>query len=97
MQGAEFDVVAESVLVIENVFVDQARVDDVAGVGVCSPVFSGRSVGIEHSCADANRFEVLSRHESLRQSVFAESGSGKSPEWRKPAGWLVRIGPAAGG
>src|SRR6185295_5133804 len=97
VQGAEFDVVPEPVLVVKYVLENQARVDDVAGVGVCSAVFSGRSIGVEHGCADANGFKVFSRHESLSQPIFAKSRSGKSPEWSEPTGRLLRIGPAAGG
>lgn len=97
VQGADFNVVPEPVLVIEDMFEDQARVDDVAGVGIRSVALSRRGVGIEDGCADANGFEVLSRHESLRQPIFAESRAGKSAQWRESAWWLVRIGPAAGG
>ncbi len=97
VQGADFDVVPEPGLVIEYVLEDQARVDQVAGVGVPPAVLSGRGVGIEHGCADANGLEDLSRHESLRQPIFAKSRTGKSSEWRKPAGRLLCIGPTAGG
>src|SRR5438876_4597011 len=96
VQGAEFDVVSEPVLVIEYVLENQARVDHIAGVGVHSVVLSGCGVGIENGCADAKGLENLSRHESLRQSIFAKSRAGKSSEWRESAGWLLAIGPAAG-
>ena len=97
VQSADFDVVPEPGLVIEYVLENQARVDYVAGVGVLSAVLSGHGVGIEHGCADANGFEVLSRHKSLRQPIFAKPRAGKSSEGRKPAGWLLCIGPPAGG
>src|SRR4029077_20319627 len=91
VQGADFDVVPEPVLVIEYVLIDQARVDYVAGVGVLSAVLSRCGVGIKHGCADANGLEVLSRHKPLRQPIFAKSRTGKSSEGREPPRWFLCI------
>ena len=61
MESDEFEVVAESSFIIEDVFNDQPRIDDIGGIGVQTRITSRKVIRIKDTSADSKRSQILPR------------------------------------
>lgn len=80
VQGGELDIVSEAMLGIDDMFEDEACIDDIPGIGSSSPVLSGYGISIEDGGADSEWLKILACHDALGNAIFSESRARESTE-----------------
>src|SRR5688572_25311603 len=97
VECADFDVITQPILVVQEMLDDKPRVHDIPCVGgeVGWPL-SRSGIGIEHGTADAKRLEVLADHDPFGKSQLSKARVRQTTQRRKPAGRPFRSAdPAA--
>jgi hypothetical protein len=94
--GDEFEVEAQAVFFIENIFGDESRVDDIPLISRHCTRVARNGVRVEHASAEAKRVEILPNQDSFSKRQRPEARRRQLPQRRENSWNWWRAGPGAG-
>lgn len=86
VQRDEFNIVAKSLSIIQDMLDHQPRVDDVAGISVHPRRTAWIGIGVEDAATDSEWLEVFPKHDPFGKDSEPKRVAGSRPKGEKPPG-----------